>query len=68
MQNIVEEVEYESQTEGSPANSQHYKDMGRCEVLCSSVVGLHQSHRKSHRCQAERDDLTNEINILTRLI
>ena len=74
MENIVEEVEDKSQNEGSPSNSQRYEDMGRCEVVSSSD-SVHQSdvlsnrgHRQSHRCQADWDNLTIEINILTRLI
>ena len=59
MENIVEEVEDKSQTEGSPANSQRYEDMGRCEVVSSSDsvdqsdVLFNWGHRQSHRCQAE---------------
>ena len=74
MENIVEEVEDKSQNEGSPANSQRYEDMGRCEGVSSSDsvdqsdVLSNLRHHKSHGCQADWDNLTIEINILTRLI
>ena len=74
MENIIEKVKYKSQSEGSPANSQRYEDMGRCEVVSSSDsvdqsdVLSNLGHHKSHRCQADWDNLTIEINILTRLI
>ena len=59
MENIVEEVEDKSQNEGSPANSQRYEDMGRCEVVSSSDsvdqsdVLSNRGHRQSHRRQAD---------------
>ena len=72
MENIVDEVEDKSQNEGSPANSQRYEDMGRCEVVSFSVSAKHcdtrSSLHQSHGCQADWDNLTIEINILTRLI
>ena len=59
MEKIVEEVEYLSQTKGSPTNSQYYEDMGRCEVVSSSDsvdqsdVLSNLGHHQSHRCQAD---------------
>ena len=74
MENIVDEVKDLSQKEGSPANSQRYEDIGRFEVVGSSDsvdqsdVLSNRGHRQSHRRQADWDNLTIEINILTRLI
>ena len=71
MENIVEEVEDKSQTEGSPANSQRYEDMGRCEVVSSSLSVKHcdtrSSLHQSHRCQAMRDILHLKLFELFRL-
>ena len=59
MENIVEEVKDLSQPKGSPANSQRYEDMGRCEGVSSSDsvdqsdVLSNRGHRQSHRCQAD---------------
>ena len=59
MQNIVEDVEDQSQTEGSPANSQRYEDMEGGKVVSSSGSVHHSdvlfSHRKSHDSQADLD-------------
>ena len=57
MQNIVEDIEDESEAEGSPANTQHYEDMEGGEVVSSSRSVEHtntlSSHHKSHHCQAK---------------
>ena len=74
MENIVEEVEDLSRTEGSPANSQRDEGMGRCgDVSFSDSVPYNdvlsnRGHQNSYRCQADRDNLAIEINISTRLI
>ena len=58
MERIVEDVEDERQTEGSPANSQCSEDSGGCELMRMSISvnhvdglsGLYQGHH----CQTER--------------
>ena len=61
MENIVEDIEDESEAEGSPANSQHYEDMEGGEVVSSSSSVKHgdtlslSSHHKTHRHRRQAD-------------
>ena len=69
MENIVDKVEDKSQAEGSPANSQRYEDMGRCEVVISSDSVHHNdvlfSYGNGVESQAylehEYDDVVKEL-------
>ena len=70
MQSIIEKVEDQSETKCSPANSQCYEDMGRCEDV-SFFDSVHHSDvlsnlgdHQSHHCQADRDNFSIENRYL----
>ena len=60
MESIVEDVEDERETEGSPANSECFKDSGGCEVMRMSLSVYHvdglsrHGHYRGRHCQAEK--------------
>ena len=60
MESVVEDVEDERQTEGSPANSQRCEDSGGCEVRGMSLSVNHSDGPSScgqyqgHNCQTDR--------------
>ena len=73
MENIVEEVEDKSQNEGSPANSQRYEDMGRCEGVSSSDSVDHNDvlsrYSHGHHWVKSQADLKNEYDgVVTELL
>ena len=59
MENVVEDVEHQSESEGSPGYSQRYEDLRRCEVVGSSDSVHHNDvlsnlgHQKSHHGQTD---------------
>ena len=60
MESVVENVEDERQTEGSPANSQRCEDSGGCDDMGISLSVNHSDgpsrhgQYQGHNCQAER--------------
>ena len=60
MESIVEDVEDERETEGSPANSQSCEDSGGCDDMGISLSVNHSDgpsscgHYQGHHCQTER--------------
>ena len=63
MEDVVEDVEDQSENEGSPAHSQRYEDLRLCEVVILSLCVHHldvpsSSHwvqhiENSHHCQTD---------------
>ena len=61
MESIVEDVEDERETEGSPANSQRFKDSGGTDGMRISIsvdyldVLSRHGHYQGRHCQAENN-------------
>ena len=61
MESIVEDVEDQRQTEGSPANSQSDKKLVGCDVVRHSR-GVHQRHGASIIRSQHHDDIDSEAD------
>ena len=65
MENVVEDVEDQSESEGSPAHSQRYEDLTLCKLVGFSVSVSHSDvllncghgHTDGDKCQAGGDIL-----------
>ena len=64
MESIVEDVKDEREAEGSPANSQGFKDRGGWKVMRISMSVNHSdglSHYQGRHCQTEEEKMTSGL-------